>query len=76
MSGIPLRIAEPSGRYRRDLRRFTFSNRSDPCLGVALAVARLRTGRRHPCLETLGVLATVLAVAAGCALAFPGAAAG
>ena len=31
MTGIPLRIAEPAGRYRRDLRRFTFSHHGDPC---------------------------------------------
>ena len=32
MTGIPLRIAEPSGTYRRDLRRFTFKGRCDvPC---------------------------------------------
>lgn len=30
--GIPLRIAEPTGQYRRDLRRFTFKGRCDvPC---------------------------------------------
>jgi Family of unknown function (DUF6527) len=28
--GIPLRIAEPTGRYRRSLRRFTYSSRNYP----------------------------------------------
>lgn len=28
MAAIPLRIAEPTGRYRRSLRRFTFSDRT------------------------------------------------
>src|SRR5438552_2858893 len=31
MAGIPLFIAEPAGRYRRSLRRFTFSGRGRDC---------------------------------------------
>lgn len=31
--GIPLVVANPTGMYRRDLRRFTYGSRGEPCPG-------------------------------------------
>jgi len=41
-------------------------------VAVAVTVARLRSHRRHPYLETLAVLAVVLAASVACALLIPG----